>query len=145
MSDQQSNGSKLGAIAGLVITIAFFLPSVRSCGVDLSGYDLATNRTGMVEDSWIYWATLLAGLFCIALFFLVKTNNASSRIAAAVSRLIAGLVGLLPILNIVYNLRQKEGAMEILYGGWILASGYLGVFISFFLDLGTPADTEYKQ
>ena len=59
LSNQQSNGSKLGAIAGLVIAIAFFLPSVRSCGVDLSGYDLATNRTGMVEESWIYWATLL--------------------------------------------------------------------------------------
>jgi hypothetical protein len=141
MSDQQSSGSKLGAIAGLVITIVFFLPLVKSCGTELSGYDLAMNRNGLVEASWMYWATLLAGSFCLLLYFVVKTGNAGSRISAAVARLVAGLVGLVPILNIVYNIRQKGGAMEILYGGWILALGYLGVFISFLIDLGTRTDS----
>lgn len=145
MSNQQSNGSKLGAIAGFVIMIAFFLPWVRSCNADLSGYDIATNRTGMVQDAWVYWATLLAGAFCVVLFFLVKTPTVSSRIGAAVARLIAGLVGFLPVLNIWYNVNQKGGLMEILYGGWIMALGYLGVFVSFFVDLAGPPDKSEKE
>ena len=142
MSNQQSSGSKLGAIAGVVIITAFFLPWVKACNAELSGYDLATDSTGRVEDAWVYWVTLLAGLSCIALFFLVKTDNASTRIKAAVARLAAGLVGFVPLLNIWYNVKQKGGAMEILYGGWITALGYLGVFVSFFVDLGGPPDKD---
>lgn len=136
MSEQQSKGSKLGTISGVIITIAFFLPWVRSCNTELSGYAIATNRNGFVEDSWVYWGALLAGLLCIAFFFLIKTNTSSNRIKGAVARLVVGLIGFLPILNIWYNVKQKGGAMEVLYGGWLIVLGYLGVFVSFFIDLG---------
>ena len=122
----------------MVITLAFFLPWVKACNSELSGYAIATNRTGRVEDSWVYWAALLAGLSCIAFFFLIKTNNPGGRIKAAVARLAVGLVGFIPILNIWYNVQQKGGAMEVLYGGWLVVLGYLGVFASFFIDLGGP-------
>ncbi|NIM96067.1 MAG: hypothetical protein GTO18_20390 [Anaerolineales bacterium] len=142
MPENRSNGSKLGAVAGFVITIAFFLPWVRACGTDLSGVDLATNSTGQVEGSWVYWLTLLAGLFCIALFFLVETKDSLQRIRAAAARFFAGLIGFLPILNIWLNVQERGAIFEVLYGGWITALAYLGVFISFFVDL---VGTTYKS
>ena len=145
MSRRQSIGSKVGAIAGVVILIAFFLPWVRACGEDLSGYDLATDQTGSVEDAWMYWVTPLAGLFCVALCFLVKTDRARSRIGAAVSRLIVGLIGFIPVLNVWYNVKKSETTMEILYGGWITALGYLGILVSFFIDLGGSADKDETE
>jgi hypothetical protein len=69
------------------------------------------------------------------LFFFVKNTSAASRIGAAVARLVAGLIGFFPLLNIWYNVQQKGSAMEILYGGWITVSGYAGIALSFFVDL----------
>lgn len=144
MSEQQSSGSKLGAIAGVVISIAFFLPWVNACNTELSGYDIATNQTGLVEDAWMYWITLLAGLFCLVIFFLLKTNTGSLRRKAAVTRLIIGSVGFLPLVNIWLNVRQRGGVMEILYGGWIIVVGFTGIFVSFLMDLGgTTNNTDY--
>jgi len=116
--------------------MAFFLPWIRACDSEISGYDLATNSTGIVEDAWVYWVTPLVGLFCIGLLFFLKTSNARIRIQAAVARLVAGLAGSIPILNDWYTIRQEGGELEILYGGWITILGYLGIFASFFADLG---------
>jgi hypothetical protein len=139
---QQSSGSKLGAICGLVVTLAFFLPWTRACGAELSGYDIAADSTGLVQDAWLHWATILAGLFCIALFFLVRTNSARTRIQAAVARLIAAFVGFFPMLKIWYYAKQEGIAIELLYGGWLTILGYLGILVSSFTDLKESADSD---
>jgi hypothetical protein len=142
MSDQQSNGSKLSAVSAVIIIVAFFLPWASSCNVEVSGYDIATNRLGNVEQPWVYWATLLAGILCLALYFFAKPTNRSGRIKAARRRLAAGVLGFLPVLNIWLNAKQKGAIVEILYGGWIMALGYLGLFISSFIDFRGPSDKD---
>ena len=114
-----------------MIIFAFFLPWVRACGYDLSGYDLATHD--IVEDAWVYWLTLISAIVCLVLSYTVDSADVATRIKAAVARLVAGLVGFLPILNIWYNIQQ--GPDEILFGGWLTSLGYLGVFASFFMDV----------
>jgi hypothetical protein len=142
VSDQPSNGSKLGAIAGFVITIAFFLPWVRACNTEVSGYELATGQTGrvQVEDPWQYWLVLVAGLVCVGLFLLMRTDNRDQRIRVAVTRLVVGIVGFLPILNIWANVKQRGETMKILFGGWVTALGFIGVLVSFLMDVGGPTD-----
>jgi hypothetical protein len=136
----RSSGSKLGAIAGLVILVAFFLPWVRACDTDLTGYDLATDETGRVEDPDMYWAVPIAGLACMALLFVARTNTAGRRIRAAFVRLVVGVIGFIPVVNIWVNVRQKEEDMEILYGGWVLVAGFCGILLSFLMDLGSDRD-----
>lgn len=132
---KRSGGSKLGAISSILILVAFFLPWVRACNSELTGYDIATNSTGQIEDAWVYWLTVIVPVFCLMLFFFVKNTSAASRIGTAIARLVAGLLGFLPLMNIWYNVQQKGGAMEILYGGWIILVGYIGIALSFFVDL----------
>lgn len=133
-------GSKLSAVASAFILIAFFLPWVRACNMELTGYDIATNSTGQVEDAWVYWLTLLAPLLCLVLFAFVKNTNLASRIGTAVVRLVTAIIGFFPLLNIWYNAQQKGGTMEILYGGWMTVAGYAGIALSFFVDLFAPND-----
>jgi len=138
----RSSGSKLSALVSVVIIIAFFLPWVKACNRELTGYEIATNSTGQVEDAWVYWVTLIVPIFCLMLFFFTKNTSAKSRIGAAIARLVAGLIGFLPLLNIWYNVQQKGGAMEILYGGWITVLGYAGIALSFFVDLFSSSEND---
>lgn len=136
MSDQRSAGSKLGGLAGAIIIIAFFLPWIRACGTEATGYDLATNNASpiIVEDAWVYWLTLMAGVVCILLFLFVPTVSRSNCVSTAAIRLAVGAVGFLPLLNIWHNVQQRGDAIEILYGGWLVVAAYLGVFFSAGLD-----------
>jgi len=111
---------------------------------ELSGYDIAMDSTPgvYVEEAWMYWLTLLAGLFCLAIFFLVRTTNAHDRIRPAFARLAAGVIGFIPLLNIWANVKRVGSRIEILYGGWITALGYLGLFASLFLDLRKSPDKQ---
>ena len=138
----RSSGSKLSAFASVVIIIAFFLPWVKACNRELTGYEIATNSTGQVEDAWVYWLTLIVPIFCLMLFFFIKNTGAASRIGAAIARLVAGVIGFFPLLNIWYNVQQKGGAMEILYGGWITVLGYAGLALSFFVDLFSSSEND---
>lgn len=131
-----TKGSKLGAIAGAVITLAFFMPWVRGCNMEVSGYEIATDTTGRIEQAWVYWACLLGGLVCVGLFFWMKTGERASRLRAAWMRLIAGILGGYPILNIWLNIREQPSAVDILYGFWLVTLGYVGVIVSFFVDRG---------
>lgn len=140
MFRKRSRGSKLGGAAGAVIAAAFFLPWVRACGTEMTGYEIATNQHGNVEDPAVYWLTLAAGIFCMALFLLVKTSTARARLMAGIARLAAGLVGFLPLVNIWANVQQRGDSIEILQGAWIVVAGYVGVFLSFFVDLFGAAD-----
>jgi drug/metabolite transporter (DMT)-like permease len=142
MSNQRSSGSKLSAIAGVVIIIAFFLPWVRACGTDFSGLDLATNDTGQVEDPGQYWLALLSGLVCVALFFTLKTRTRRQRVRAAVTRLVVGAIGFLPLLNVWYNVKERGESLELLYGGWITLLGFIGIGISSLMDLMGRADQD---
>lgn len=142
MTDR-SKGSKLGAISSVLIIIVFFLPWARACNADLSGLDLATNSNGNVEDPWVYWLTLVAAIFCISLHFVVKRTDAATRIKVAIARLVAGIVGFFPLLNILYNARH--GNLEILYGGYLTGLGYLGIGLSFLIDIFQPAPTRIEN
>lgn len=135
----RSSGSKLGSIASIVILFAFFLPWVRGCSREMTGFDIATNSTGQVEDAWVYWLTIIVPVFCLILFVFVKNSNASNRIGAAIARLVAGIIGFFPLLNIWYS-AQKNGRLEILYGGWVTVIGYAGIALSFFIDLFPSID-----
>ncbi|MEW5987691.1 MAG: hypothetical protein AB1791_13745 [Chloroflexota bacterium] len=145
MFRKQSIGSKLGALSGLIITIAFFLPGLRACNTELSGYDLATGNTApmIVEDPWLYWATPLAGLFCIVLLFLVRTDRSHLRIPTAAARLVAGIVGTVPLLNIWYNVEERGVDIEILPGGWLEVLGAVGILLSFVVDLRGSSEKTY--
>lgn len=141
---EQSSGSKLGAIAGLLITVGFFLPWVRACtGIELSGYDLAADSKHLgIQDSWVYWATLLAGLVCMSLFFLKRTDHKAARLEAAWTRLVVGVIGALPIISLWYKVQKEgEGLLELLGGGWITLGGYLGIVVSFFMDIAESPGT----
>ncbi|HZQ06563.1 MAG TPA: hypothetical protein VFD70_08280 [Anaerolineae bacterium] len=140
---ERSRGSKLAAIAGLVIVFAFFLPWVRACSLDLSGYDIASNRPGTVQDAWVYWLVPLGGIVCILLLFLIDTRESSARIAGAIIRLVTAVIGFFPVLALWLNVQQRgSGLVEILVGGYLTALGYLGIFVSFFIDLMNPPPPE---
>lgn len=134
---RQSKGSKWGAIAGAVITMAFFMPWFRACNTDISGYDLASNRISGVDNAGLYWVVLLGGLACIALFFLLKTPDRASRMRSAWLRLVAGLAGGFPIFNIWLKVPEQPDAIDLLYGFWLVTLGYVGVIVSFFMDRQT--------
>jgi hypothetical protein len=138
----RSGGSKLSAISGVVIVVAFVMPWVRACGQDLTGYDIATNSPGTIQDAWVYWLVPAVGLLCIALTWLVSTNTTGSRVGVAFARLAAGLIGFLPIVNIWYSVKQNPASLEILYGGWIAVSGFVGIALSFFIDLFAESSSE---
>ncbi len=131
-----AKGSKLGAIAGAVITVAFFMPWVRACGIEPTGYEIASNQVRGVEDAWVYWLILLGGLACIVLFFWMKPTHEQIRRRAARLRLAAGIIGFIPVLNIWANIRHQEGKLDVLYGFWLITLGYIGVIWSFFIDPG---------
>lgn len=135
---KRSGGSKLGAIAGLIITIGFFLPWIRACNViNVSGFDLATDKEHLgIQNSWLSWVTLLAGSACIILYLLANTDTKIKRIKIAAARLSAGILGVLPVINLWYKVHQEgQGVVEFLFGGWITLAGYLGILLSFVVDL----------
>jgi hypothetical protein len=142
MPANQSKGSKVGMISGIVILIAFFLPWVRACGRDLSGYDLASDPT--IDGHAFYWVAFLGGAACVALYFLIKTDNAQSRMQAARARLIVAIIGALPVLNVALNLTKEEvrGLVEITLGGYLIALGYLAAIASFFVDRSAAAEEQ---
>ena len=128
-------GSSLGAVAGAIIIMAFFLPWVQACGTEMTGYDLATNSSGLVEEAWQYWLVPATGVLLVIFFALFKTHGFGSKVGLGIGRLVVGLLGFLPVLNVWRNVQQKNGAMEVLYGGWILIIGFTLVFLSFVLDI----------
>lgn len=134
-SPSRSPGSALGAIAGIIIIMAFFLPWVRACGTELTGYDIATNSNGMVEEAWQYWLVPASGLILIILFAFLRTRTFGMKVSLGVARIIIGLLGFLPVLNVWRNVQDSGGVMEVLYGGWILVSGFALIFLSFIVDL----------
>lgn len=136
--EDQSNGIKLSGLAGILIVLGFFMPWFKSCGVEASGYDLATNFTGMDDASWIYWASLIGGLVCISMFFFVKSNNAEQLSTSAITRIGAGFFGILPILLTFLGLLKHHDVDKMKIGGWFTLIGYIGVFTSSAMDLKSP-------
>jgi len=57
------------------------------------------------------------------------------KVSLGVARIIIGLLGFLPVLNVWRNVQDSRGVMEVLYGGWILVSGFASIFLSFIVDL----------
>ena len=138
--NQPSTGTKWSVWASLLVILAFFLPWVRACNADLSGLGLATNKIGNVEDPGAFWITLLAGLFCLALAVFSRPENRAGRTRNAWIRLFVGALGALPPLTILWNVLQRRGIFELLYGWWITGAGLAGILISAALDLFQPPE-----
>jgi hypothetical protein len=143
--EEQSNGSKLGGFAGIIIILAFFLPWIKACGVEVSGYDAATNSLGMHHGAGIYWVTLIGGMICVLMLFLVKTNNAEKLTTAAVSRILVGIVGIFPIIRLLFRTIKSHDLDALAIGGWLTLIGYIGVFTSSAIDLMAPEQDQYNS
>jgi|GEM_PF-1425035 len=134
---QRSSGSRLGTIAGLILIFSFFLPWVRACDQDINGYTLATSN-GYLENPWLIWMTVVVGLFCVLLFFISRSDTAQTRTRAGVARLIAALIGLWSLLDAWSLLRRAGGGVgDLLFGGWLLVMGYIGLLASAVMDFAT--------
>lgn len=147
-------GGGLGMIASLVVLVAFFLPWIQACGVEMSGYDIASSQSGYIAYNWIYWLTLLAGLGCL-LLSLASTGLAGNELkTAAWGRFILAGVGALPLLNIMGNLSRMSGGQAnqaaqailetIRIGGWLTLAGLVGIIVSAMMDMGRfpPAEPD---
>ena len=131
---QRSSGSRLGTIAGLILVFSFFLPWVRACDQDINGYALATSD-GYLENPWLIWMTVVVGVFCVLLYFFARSDTAQARIRIAVARLIAALLGLWSLLDAWSLLRRAGGGLgDLLFGGWLLVLGYIGLLASSVMD-----------
>ena len=138
--NQPSTGTKWSVWASLLLILAFFLPWVRGCGADLSGLDLATNKMGNVEDPWAFWLTLLAGLVCLALAVFSRPGNRAGQTRNAWIRLFVGALGAGPPLTILWNVLQRQGILELLYGWWLTVAGLAAILVSAALDLFQPPE-----
>lgn len=142
-----AKGRGLGMVASLVVLVAFFLPWVQACGVEMSGYDIASDQSGFISNNWVYWLTLLAGLGCLLL------SLASTELkTAAWGRLILAGLGALPLLNIMGNLSRLAGGQAnqaaqaifetIRIGGWLTLAGLAGIIVSAMMDMGRSPSGE---
>jgi len=138
--NQPSTGTKWSIVASIVVILAFFLPWVQACGADLSGLDLATNKIGNVEEPGAFWLTLLAGLVCLALAVFSRPRNRAGRTRNAWIRLFTGAFGAGPPLTILWNILQRRGLLELLYGWWLTVAGLAGILVSAALDLFQPPE-----
>ena len=77
----------------------------------------------------------MAGAAPLFLALCFSSGTLRDRSAAAVGRLIAGVVGAFPLLNIWENIQQRRGSLEVLTAGWVVAGGVAVVLISGMLDL----------
>ncbi len=146
MMKQQSSGSRLGTIAGLVLVLSFFLPWVRACEQDVNGYALATSD-GLLENPWLIWMTVVVGVFCVLLYFFARSDTAQARIRVAVARLIAAVLGLWSLLDAWSLLRRFGGGLDnLLLGGWLLILGYIGLLASAVMDFAArPAEVAMPE
>ena len=142
-----AKGRGLGMVASLVVLVAFFLPWVQACGVEMSGYDIASDQSGFISNNWIYWLTLLAGIGCL----LLSLANTGQKPVAQAKLVLAG-IGAIPLLNIMANLSQMSGnqgpqAMQAIFdtiriGGWLTLAGLAGIIISAMMDMDVIPSTE---
>lgn len=128
----RSLGSRVGAFAGLILTIAFFLPWLSSCGQEFSGYDIATETR--IDNSWIFWGVFLGGLILIGLFAMFQTRNGKERVSLAAWRAGASLLAAAPVVAVLYSYFE-DGSIELLFGIWVAVAGTLLALLSFFIDV----------
>ena len=153
-------GTVFGAIAGVAIVLGFFLPWVRGLDVVISGYDLVSDpagleKLGLFEEATLFWLVPVVGIICVLLLTAVGTRPTRSRLLiVAFVRLLAGVIGVIPVFLIMYRVDQlevseevaqigavllalsiKSGAAEILEGARITALGFLGLYLSCLLDV----------
>ncbi len=133
----------LGSIGGgIALAIAFFLPAVNGCGMELSIYDLAKE-----EAPHFYIYAVAAGIALVAGFALVAQGRRGRWALLA-----QGLAGSSAILHLAWHAIQELGSdgpqAERLWGFWVLLTGVLVVGIQpwwSYATLGEPGPDEPKQ
>lgn len=140
MSSQRSPGSKLGVASGIVLIVAFFLPLIGLCGTTYTGYAIFADAENF-EYGWLLGAVPMAGLFCLGMFLLLRTDTADVRFKSAVLRLSATLTSLVPFAYLTYQVLKRS--FELLWGWGVMAMGFLGLVISVVMDLaGAPREED---
>jgi hypothetical protein len=111
----------LGSIGGgIALAIAFFLPSVQGCGMELSMADLAQE-----EAAHFYIYAVAAGVALLAGFALVAQGPRGRWALLA-----QGLAGGAAILHLLWHVLGELGddlQAEPLWGFWVLVAGLLSV------------------
>ncbi len=105
---------------GIALAIAFFLPAVNGCGMELSMADLAKE-----EAAHFYVYAIAAAVALLAGFTLVAQGR-----RARWALLAQGLAGGLAILHLAWHVLQELGdemQAEPLWGFWVLVAGLLAV------------------
>lgn len=106
-------------LGGILVIICFFLPWIRACEVDITGYQLATQEE--FGDS-VYWVVPLIGLFILVGFFGLREK---ARIIAVLSS-IGGFAFLLwKILIPIFKGEAKELGISLQIGGFGTILGFL--------------------
>lgn len=118
----------------LLILIGFFLPWVRACGFEVSGLDLATNKTKGVDWPWIYWATLIAAGISLA----IATSRPESQRQVTknlwLKLILVGLGAIPPLIILKYTLENKD-TFKLLYGWWVVMTGLVGTALATLREL----------
>ena len=126
------NKKNLILFGGLLIVICFYLPWVKACGVGISGYQMATDKS--INEPLI-WVIFLAGCAIVGAYFLPRAISK----ALAIYSSIAGSVVL--IWRLIAPLAQGKGrglGLEIHIGGF---GTILGLILAIVGALGKEAET----
>jgi len=104
---------------------------LRACGFEFSGFDLATNQAGTIENSQFYWIPFLAGLIGLAVGIALLRTTAGNARALGLIEIGAGLFGMLPLLNIWSNYSRIDpgyrGLVQFRPGAFLTFLGLLGL------------------
>jgi hypothetical protein len=125
-----TGGAAIGA--SLFVILGFFMPWLRACGFEFSGFDLATNSTGSVENSQLYWIPLLAGLVGLVVgiaLLRAMAENARSLGIVALGASLLGILCLIALFAQIYSQVEPEyrAFYQVLPGAVLTLMGLLGL------------------
>ena len=120
-------GSNLSLFGALVVLIGFFLPWVRACGTEMSGWDLATNRYGNVETAPLFFLTPVCALVVLVLVASERRRPRSGRTVPVVNSILS-VIGSYSICAIVVNVVDNR-PIDLLLGFWGILAGLMSMFV----------------
>ncbi|HUW95012.1 MAG TPA: zinc ribbon domain-containing protein [Anaerolineae bacterium] len=120
-------GSNLSVCGALVVLFGFFLPWVRACGTEMSGWDLATNRHGNVEAAPLFFLTPVCAIVVFVLIVSERRRTRSGRAVPVVNSILSA-IGSYSICTIVLNVVDNR-PIDLLLGFWATLAGLMSMFV----------------